>query len=291
MHVSIILSNTRLQGTNILTMEEILNAVSGIVSEERVLTVGSVTFPSRILTRESSTSHSPGFGLVMGHGLAEKSHDSDEWTALAVPAVMQSQLSLSSITYYTARGHGETSGWEALCDADPDQFMWPRLAEDMIGIADAMGYDQCVVGGESMGSSTAFFTALHHPERVKAVIMMRPPTAWETRAYQRDHLERKAKQFEESPSPRFPPQFHKVLRATAKSDYPPLEGPGSEAYAQIQCPVLLLAVENDPVHPVSTSVALNNVLPNSELLVVADLEEAKRLWPSTIAQFLNKVVS
>lgn len=272
-------------------MEDVLTT-RNVLSRETVLSVGSVQFPSRIIDLNAEDSNTQNrVGIIMGHGLAERSHDSDDWTPLLIPGAILSSAPVSSITYYTARGHGATEGWQDSTDTDPDQFMWPRLAEDMVGIANTMGYEQCVFGGESMGSSTAFFAALQHPDRVKGIIMMRPPTAWETRAFQRDHLERKAKQFEESPSPRFPARFHKVLRATAKADYPPVTGPGSEIYATFPCPVLILAVRNDPVHPESTSIILDELLPKSELYIVDDHSQAVSTWPGIIKEFLGRIFS
>ena len=76
-----------------------------------------------------------------------------------------------------------------------------------------------------------------------------------------------------------------MLQGAALADLPDIESE-IEMYRKVRCPVLILTVEGDPAHPVSTATALENVLPNSELHIAADTESAFREWPQIIAAFL-----
>lgn len=83
-------------------------------------------------------------------------------------------------------------------------------------------------------------------------------------------------------------KYHFVLQGAAMSDLPPLDG-SSEDYKKITCPVLLLTVEGDEAHPVSTAVALHSLLPTSSLHIAPDKESAVKDWPKIISKFLNKL--
>ena len=72
------------------------------------------------------------------------------------------------------------------------------------------------------------------------------------------------------------------------SDLPPLDG-SSDEYKKITCPVLLLTIEGDDAHPVSTAVALHSLLPTSSLHIALDKESAKKDWPKIISKFLRKL--
>ena len=80
-------------------------------------------------------------------------------------------------------------------------------------------------------------------------------------------------------------KFHFVLRGAALSDLPDLESE-IDLYRAVVCPVLIQTVEGDDSHPVSTAIALHNVLQTSILHVAADKKSAMRDWPDVIADFL-----
>ncbi len=48
--------------------------------------------------------------------------------------------------------------------------------------AKGKGAQKFVAGGSSMGCATSIYAALLAPERMKALVLVIPPTAWETRA-------------------------------------------------------------------------------------------------------------
>lgn len=74
---------------------------------------------------------------------------------------------------YDARGHGESSG-----TADPDDYVWTSLADDLLAFAEVVAPgEQVAVVGNSMGTATAIFAALKEPERFGALVLTAPPTA------------------------------------------------------------------------------------------------------------------
>ena len=73
------------------------------------------------------------------------------------------------------------------------------------------------------------------------------------------------------------------LKGTAYSDFPPI---GDESYSSVKQKVLILTVEGDTAHPVSTAQKLNNLLINSSLHIAISQEDAVRDWPSVIQAFL-----
>jgi pimeloyl-ACP methyl ester carboxylesterase len=112
--------------------------------------------------------------LVWGHGLLSDRASEDElglfdWSALDGVRLVR----------YDARGHGASSA-----PADPDELRWSALAQDMLAVGEAVGASRFVAGGASMGCATALHAAVAAPERVEALVLVIPPTAWETRTAQ-----------------------------------------------------------------------------------------------------------
>lgn len=53
---------------------------------------------------------------------------------------------ITKLVRYDARGHGLSQGTNK-----PEDYHWSSLARDMSGIADKMGIDQFIAGGQSHG--------------------------------------------------------------------------------------------------------------------------------------------
>lgn len=68
-------------------------------------------------------------------------------------------------------GHGLSHG---------SDFSFARFADLTIGLLDALGIESAVLGGISMGAAIALRAALQAPERVKGLVLVRP--AWIDRA-------------------------------------------------------------------------------------------------------------
>ena len=168
-----------------------------------------------------------------------------------------------------------------------------------------------------MGTATSLHAAVVAPERVLALVLVIPPTAWETRPAQRELYEAGAEVIERDGLEAFadlsaaeppPPIFAHiadvvkeaqranflaqdaailptVLRGVAGSDVPP-----RDTVAAIDLPALILAWEGDPGHPESTAESLHELLGDSELEVARTLGEVLR-WPARVAEFLDQVMA
>jgi pimeloyl-ACP methyl ester carboxylesterase len=76
-----------------------------------------------------------------------------------------------------------------------------------------------------------------------------------------------------------------VLRGAAESDLP-----DRERLAEIGAPALVVAVRDDPGHPLSTAEALAEHLPRAELRVVGSLAEIDEIRATT-TRFLTETAS
>ena len=57
------------------------------------------------------------------------------------------------------------------------------LAEDVVGVLDALGVETCVLAGESQGGAIAQYAAARHPERFEGLVLAAPaPTGQSTAA-------------------------------------------------------------------------------------------------------------
>ena len=163
-----------------------------------------------------------------------------------------------------------------------------------------------------MGAATSLFAAVRAPERVRALVLVIPPTAWETRAAQGSMYQQSAAVAEEQGLPglvalarEMPPTtffgeegkarsltnlaamdataYPHVMRGAAGSDLP-----GPAGIAAIRCPALVLAWSDDPGHPVSTAERLSDLLPQGRLAVAGSPQEVAG-WPARIAEFLRSL--
>lgn len=240
-----------------------------------------------------------GSPLVWAHGLTSSMTREDEaglfdWSRLQAD---------HEVVRYDARGHGRSgaAGGEAA-------YGWDELAGDLFAVADACGLGRIAAGGASMGAATTLHAAVARPERIAAMVLVIPPTAWETRSAQRAIYEGSAVLVEQAgieglmearaalpPPPIFaghpellgsPPDvaadtLPTVLRGAAATDLPPLD-----VLAGLDQPTLVLAWEGDPGHPVSTATALAGALVRAELSVAPTLAEVTH-WPGLVADFLE----
>ncbi|HUX21237.1 MAG TPA: alpha/beta fold hydrolase, partial [Spirochaetia bacterium] len=116
-----------------------------------------------------------GTDIVWGHGLSSSMVDEDD-----LGFVDWSQLDNQyRILRYDARGHGESSSTSGLIG-----YSWQNLARDQLALADALGIGRYVAAGASMGAATALHAAVLAPKRIRALVLVIPPTGWATRAAQ-----------------------------------------------------------------------------------------------------------
>lgn len=241
--------------------------------------------------------------FVWGHGLTSSRADED-----APPALIDfSRLATAAgVVRYDARGHGR-SGFTA----DPQHYRWEELAADQLALADHLGVDRFAAGGASMGAATALHTAVEAPERVESLVLVIPPTAWETRAEQTglytqmaEIIERRGVELLISAGATVPPPdpfrddpAYPERRAARMRAADPVrlaglfrgavnaQLPSKEAVAAITAPTLILAWTGDPAHPVSSAEELHRLMPNAELALASDVEELVT-WTDRIGSFL-----
>lgn len=223
--------------------------------------------------------------VILAHGLGatdpKRKDYTDKWIQMALRQ-LQSNRDVG-IVAYTARGHGQSHGWETTAESDIQQFTWRNLATDMMGVADHYAKDTFIACGNSMGAASALYAALYYPNRVDAVIMIRPPTAWETRRARKGCLQGSA----DNLLSRYPGGvYHFVLMGAAESDLPPID---CDIYGEISCPVLILAHEQDPAHPTSVAMALSRAIANAEIHIAESVGEAHATWGGIIGGFVERV--
>lgn len=105
-----------------------------------------------------------GPALVFSHGLTGSIENARELIG-TVPGYRQ--------VFWDARGHGKT------VPAGPASgFAFGVFAQDLAALLDHAGIQRAVVGGISMGAAISTRFAIRYPDRVRALILVRP--AWMT---------------------------------------------------------------------------------------------------------------
>ncbi|MHA1722580.1 MAG: alpha/beta fold hydrolase [Candidatus Baldrarchaeia archaeon] len=248
-----------------------------------------------------------GIPFIWAHGLMGSTQFDDianwfNWDALS---------DVVKLIRYDARGHG-------LSDASytPEDYRWSNLAKDMIAIADSLDIDTFIAGGQSMGCATAIYTSLAVPERVLGLVLATPPTAWEVRTTQSAIWEQLAKLIETrgvkalvgllKQRPLLPEWLLKsqpeilenllkffqtlnekvlpiILRGAALSNLPP-----RNKLKSLKIPTLILAWADDATHPLTVAEELNELLPNSQLIIANNFNDLKT-WPQIIRNFVTKL--
>lgn len=96
--------------------------------------------------------------IVLLHGLSANAHAFDGLIAAGLsPAHRVLSVDL--------RGRG-------LSDHPEQGYSMQEHAEDILGLLDALGLDQVVLGGHSFGALVTIFMANHFPDRIRKVILM-----------------------------------------------------------------------------------------------------------------------
>lgn len=243
--------------------------------------------------------------LVWGHGLTSSMAAEDE-LPLVDHAILRDRFDL---VRYDARGHGAS-------ESTPDGYHWRDLALDQLALADALGVDRYVAAGASLGCATALHAAVLAPDRVTALVLAIPPTAWTSRAAQADLYRTtasliaagdhdtllRAASLRPPPDPladeprwttRFagllatadPARLSTLYRGAATADLP-----APEQIARIDVPTLIAAWTGDPGHPLTTAARLQELVPHAEL-VVATTRAGLDSWTDRIVGFLDRHAS
>jgi pimeloyl-ACP methyl ester carboxylesterase len=237
--------------------------------------------------------------FVWGHGLTSSRASEDRLPLLRWETLTDAGL---QVVRYDAAGHGETGG-----PADPTGYEWPQLATDLLELLDELDLDRVHAGGASMGCATTLHAAVRAPERFERLVLVIPPTAWETRAAQGELYRASADLVERDGKDAWLDAAALAPRATVFADLPPMpmiadipeatlpsvlrgaaasDLPDPDAVARLEHPSLILAWAGDPGHPESTAHRLGELLPHSEVRIAAELHDLFT-WSAAIAAFLS----
>jgi len=252
-----------------------------------------------------------GPAFVWGHGLMASMESED-----AVDLFDWQDFSKNHrLIRYDARGHGKTQP-----SFQPGDYHWKNMAKDMIAVSDEFECIQSVFGGQSMGCATAIYAAVLAPEKIKGLVLVNPPTAWETRAEQGAFYKKMARiggilgggilaKMMRKKIGRLLPQW--LIDAKKDSVEGVLEGlrplkrktlsnlfkgaaltdfPSRERLKLIEVPTLILAWAGDQTHPIETAIELDRLLPNSEMIIAKDYDDFLK-WPSLIREFIFHKIS
>ena len=246
-----------------------------------------------------------GLDFIWGHSLLGSMAQEDAsgvlgWTALH---------DIARIVRYDARGHGQSES-----TVDASDYSWPQLASNMWQVADYYGVNSAVLGGASMGCATALHAACQHPNRVRALVLVIPPTAWAERVNSAVTYRRGAsflrftgavpmRMLRWLPKARSGTGFkdammRETLRLVATSNslgvITAMRGaalsdlPEPDQLRQLSMPALILAWPDDPIHPLSTAHKLADLLPNNELHISDDPAQPWQ-WQHTVRNFLEQL--
>ncbi|WP_150461627.1 alpha/beta fold hydrolase [Nesterenkonia ebinurensis] len=236
--------------------------------------------------------------FVQMHGLTSSAWR-EHWAGLDVTGALRD----FRVLRYDARGHGSSTG-----RAIPEDYVWPRLADDLLALLDEVAPgEQVHTGGPSMGTATQLYASLKEPERFASLSLLVPPTAWTTRAAQAKSYLHSAELVENEgigafvrvgesvlPPPaladrhreRVPAVSQELLpsifRGASMTDLPP-----KDEVAALSVPMQILAWVDDYAHPVSTAEQLHRLIPGSQLSI-AETPEDLATWPSRVASFLQR---
>lgn len=185
---------------------------------------------------------------------------------------------------YDMRGHGES-------DVPPGPYTLELLADDVIGLIDALNIDRFHFVGLSVGGMIGQALALNYPKRLKTLALcdtasVVPPEAqpiWDERI-NRTRAKGMESQVNETMERWFNPDFlkqkppmvetiRKLILAT------PVHGYLGCAEAirrlnyldrlgEIKLPTLIMVGEDDPGTPVSASKAIHERIPGSKLVII-----------------------
>ena len=212
------------------------------------------------------------------------------------------------------RGHGQSEL------GDPNRISIASFAEDAIALLDHLGISQAIVGGISLGAAIALRLAVFHPNRVSGLILARP--AWidgpslatmapyrevarllhEAGADRGEALFAQSKELQEvfSVSPdnaqslqsffkRPNPESTILLLSKIACDSPSIGG----AFDRITVPTLIIANDQEFVHPIAYARELARAVPQASLQIITSKTISRTAYVeefrSALTTFLNRL--
>ena len=210
------------------------------------------------------------------------------------------------------RGHGKTPFTKK------EDLSFDRSADDVIALANHMGIEKAVYGGISMGAGIALNIAVRYPERVRALVLVRPAWLTEPNPANLRILQLLAYLISQ--------KRHEALKETSEFINVERQSPGAaqavlgqlnrdqnEHTAEILSaftgdapvreagdlfniglPALIIATEADPMHPLAFGKKLSQVISTSVLKEAPsrylDAEKHKRKVFESVQDFLTAIL-
>lgn len=237
--------------------------------------------------------------ILLSHGIA---------TSNAIWTEVSGHLKAKyRVLRYDSRGHGGS-------DPAPGGYSMEMLADDAIGIMDALGIKKAHYGGLSLGGMTALGMAIDHPDRVLSALVCdaRAQTnaesnkAWQERidAVKANGIEAivepsiarwVAKSFQNEPARKA--RLAEIVRGTSVNGYVgssiALQGLNyGNRLGQIRVPVLYLTGDEDQGAPPAVMQAMRDATPGAQY---AEIPNAGHLssfeQPQAVAAAIDKFIS
>ncbi|MBW8333474.1 MAG: alpha/beta hydrolase [Prolixibacteraceae bacterium] len=184
-------------------------------------------------------------------------------------------------------------------------YSWDGMTDELLHLVNHYKFEPKILGGTSMGSGTAIHFAVRYPERVKALILVTPPPAWEKRKIVKALYNKIASKADHSGNPEFMrklismnpdvPDFFEqenpgtwerllefrlgfeqqyypqIYRGGAASDLP-----APEEIEKIKIPTLIAAFPDDLNHPLEIAQTLNNLITGSEIVIISNYADYRK---------------
>lgn len=216
--------------------------------------------------------------VMLLHGLAMFAHTWDHNAA-----VLRDDLHVISVDQ---RGHGESD--RGACE----DYRTAVFASDILGLADALGWQRFSLVGQSMGGHNSMYVAATHPERVEKLVIsdMEPIMRIELIAYMRnaerlpeyDSLDDVFNEaVSRNPRPTAELQRHRAehtVKRLPNGRLTPLYDLNAprcwesqdlwSMLGQIQCPTLLLRGEESPVLQRDVAARMVAAIPNCQFVEI-----------------------
>jgi 3-oxoadipate enol-lactonase len=208
-----------------------------------------------------------------------------------------------SVLTWDARGHGESA-------TTPGPYDFDLMAQDLVGLMDALSIDRAAVVGLSMGGATAMNVAATHPDRVSTLVLC-DTSAWYGPDAEKNWRERAegviddgiesirvvqaGRWFTDSFRKREPEIMDRILdllmAANLQGYVATMEGLGQldlrPKLKEIECPTLVVVGREDPSTPPTMAEEIHRSIQGSRLVV---LDDARHLAPVEKPDEFNRLV-
>lgn len=199
-----------------------------------------------------------------------------------------------------------------------EKLTWPALAEDLCKLLRELCVDKVVLVGSSMGAGVSLHAAnivRHFGIDLQGLVLIVPPTSGKERQRLADIYKKWASIIRTNgcaelvrlwrmapPTAFFEREFPEAreisfndfiardqmsmaaaFEAAAESNYP-----GTEQLNNINCPVLILARIDDPIHPISAAEEIARIIDGAKVSTASSGDDV-RAWPQAVTNMIDSL--